>query len=614
MRSRAARLAITTGLDPMQWQHEWIVSLTWIVRVYLLTSVGALLAIAAVARFTRWGRQFWRLAGPFLTPRRSWRPMGMAALILLLAITAVRLNVLLSYWNNGFYDSIQALNATSFWFFMRLFGLLATLNVVRVLASYLISQAFDIRWRTWLNERLTDDWLADGAYYRTQFLETPSDNPDQRIQVDIGSFVTSSRTLAIGAVDAVVSLVEFSAILWGLSAPLPMAGVEVPRAMVFLVYLYVIIASVMAFRLGRPLIKLSFTNEKLAADFRYALIRLREYAENIAFYGGEFIEKRALTQRFALFIRNLWAIIFRSLKFDGFNLAVSQGAVVFPFLLQAHRFFSGAIKLGDVMQTAQAFGQVQDALSFFRLSYDSFAQYRAVLDRLTGFVAANEQSRALPRIAIEDRSDTLEMAGLSVRRPDDRPLVRNLNLHLRPGDALLVQGASGVGKTTLLRTLAGLWPYAQGVVRRPIGIRALFLPQRPYLPLGTLSAALTYPSGVGDNTELRAALLRVQLGHLQDRLDDPADWSHILSLGEQQRLAFARVLLNRPRIVFLDEATAAMDEGLEHAMYQLLRAELPASIIVSVGHRSTLNRHHTHRLVMQSDAHWHVAELPDGPG
>jgi putative ATP-binding cassette transporter len=424
--------------------------------------------------------------------------------------------------------------------------------------------------------------------------------------------VTTSRTLAIGTVNAVVSLVEFSAILWGLSAPLPIAGLEVPRAMVFLVYLYVIIASILAVRLGRPLIKLNFMSEKLAADFRYALIRLREYAENIAFYRGEAIEKRGLLSRFATLIRNLWAIIFRSLKFDGFNLAVSQGAVVLPFLLQANRFFSGAIKLGDVMQTAQAFGQVQDALSFFRLSYDAFAQYRAVLDRLTGFVAANEQSRALPRIAIEECVDSLDIVGLSVSRPDNHELIRDLNLHLRPGWALLVQGASGVGKTTLLRALAGLWPYAQGVVRRPTGAHALFVPQRPYLPMGDLRAALAYPGRELDDTRLCDALLRVQLGHLIERLDDHADWSGILSLGEQQRLAFARALLNRPQILFLDEATAAMDEGLEHAMYQLLRSELPASVIVSTGHRSTLNVHHTHRLVLQADSRWRLAGLSNG--
>lgn len=593
----------------MHWQTEWVTSLAWIGKTYVASAIGLALAVAGVARFTRWGRQFWQLAGGYFAPRRDWRPLAGVAAILLLAVAAVRLNVLLSYWFNGFYNSIQSLDQVAFWGALRLFALLATLHVLRAMTASFANQAFDVRWRVWLNERLLDDWLDGGSYYRERFLAVAHDNPDQRIQVDIGSFVTASRTLAFGTVDAIVSLVEFSIILWGLSAPLPIAGVDVPRAMVFLVYLYVIVASLVAFRLGRPLIRLNFANEKLAADFRYALVRLREFAENIAFYRGEGVEKQSLMGRFAALIRNLWKIIFQSLKFDGFNLAISQAAVVFPFIVQAPRLFSGAIKLGDVMQTSQAFGQVQEALSFFRTSYDTFAQYRAVLDRLTGFVAANEQARALPRLAPGESADLLRVDGLRVSRPDGHALIAGLSLHLRPGQALLVQGASGAGKTTLLRALAGLWPFAQGTVERPTGDRALFLPQRTYLPLGSLRTALAYPAGEHGDAAMRDALAQVQLGHLSDRLDEGADWSHILSPGEQQRLAFARVLLTRPRIVFLDEATSAMDEGLENAMYRLLLGALPQAVVVSVGHRSTLNALHTHRLELHADGRWTFTSL-----
>jgi putative ATP-binding cassette transporter len=593
----------------MNWQVEWINSLAWIGEAYALSLVGFVIAAALACRFTRWGRQFWKLAGPYFNPRRSIRPLLALASILLLSIAAVRLNVLLSYWNNAFYDSLQAMKASAFWFSMRLFVVLATLHIGRVLVSYLVTQAFDIRWRTWFNERLTSDWFEGSAYYRAQFLASPQDNPDQRIQVDIDTFVTTSRTLAIGAVGAVVSLVEFTVILWGLSGPLAIAGVEVPRAMVVLVYLYVIVASVVAFRLGRPLISLSFMNEKLSADFRYALIRVREYAENIAFYRGEGVEKAGLAQRFAAVIRNVWAIVFRSMKFDGFNLAVSQGAVVFPFLMQAQRFFSGAIKLGDVMQTGQAFGQVQDALSFFRLSYDSFAQYRAVLDRLSGFVDGNAQSRELPRVDFEVQANALQIVDLTVERPGGDSLLEDLNLTLRPGESLLIRGASGVGKTTLLRALAGLWPFAHGHVRGPSGDDALFLPQRPYLPQGSLRTALAYPSKEIGGPRVSEVLQQVQLSHLENRLDQVADWSHILSLGEQQRLAFARVLLNRPLIVFLDEATSAMDEGLEHAMYRLIGQELPHCMLISIGHRSTLNTFHTHRLDLRGRAGWEFREV-----
>jgi len=292
----------------MQWQQQWIDSLAWIGQTYLAVLVGFGLVATVLARSTGWGRQFWRLAGPYFAPRRDWRPLAGVALILLLAVAGVRMNVLFSYWYNGFYDALQAVDANGFWFFMRLFALLAVVHVVRLLVNYYVTQAFDIRWRTWMNERLTDDWLAGSAYYRERFLAEPTDNPDQRIQVDIGSFVTTTRGLAIGATDAMTSLVTFTIILWGLSGPLTIAGTEVPRAMVFLVYLYVIVASVIAFRLGRPLIRLNFMNEKLAADFRYALIRVREYAENIAFYRGEAVEKRTLKQRFDAFIANIWAM------------------------------------------------------------------------------------------------------------------------------------------------------------------------------------------------------------------------------------------------------------------------------------------------------------------
>ncbi len=585
----------------MQWQTQWLESLAWIGRTWLLVLLGFAAAGAVLVRFTAWGRQFWRLSGAYFSPRRDGWPLAAVAAILLLAVAGVRMNVLLSYWSNGFYDAVQALDANRFWSFMRLFALLATMHVTRTLLGYLVTQAFEIRWRRWMNERLTTDWLSGGAYYRARFLARPVDNPDQRIQLDIGSFVSASRSLAIGAVDATVSLVTFSSILWGLSGPLTIGGVELPRAMVFLVYAYVLVASAVAFRLGRPLIGLNFLSEKLAADFRYALVRLRENAESVAFYRGEPVEKAALAQRFDAFIRNLWSLVFRSMKFDGFNLAVSQAAVVFPFLLQAQRFFAGTIKLGDVMQTSQAFGQVQDALSFFRLSYDGFAQYRAVLDRLSGFTDAAEQARALPGIDRKIRAEGLVIEGLDVHRPDGAPLLRGLALRLAPGDALLVQGASGAGKTTLLRALAGLWPFASGRLSAPGADDALFLPQRPYLPLGTLRAALAYPEANAEDDRLREVLQQVQLGPLMRRLDEEADWSQVLSLGEQQRLAFARVLLKRPRLVFLDEASSALDEGMEHALYSLLRRELPDAMLVSVGHRGTLRALHTLRLQLGGD-------------
>ncbi|MCA3148276.1 MAG: ABC transporter ATP-binding protein/permease [Burkholderiales bacterium] len=569
-----------------------------------MTSAGFVVVAWLLAHYTRWGRQFWRLAWPYFTPKRSWKPLLTLALVLLLALFAVRMNVLFSFWSKDFYDAVQALDASKFWLFMGLFGVLASIHVVRELFTYYVQQSFEIHWRTWLNEKLSNDWLERGAYYRGQFVPEPTDNPDQRIQVDIASFVTFSLSLSIGAIRALVSLVEFTIILWALSGALALWGVEIPRGMVFLVYLYVLVATVFAFKIGRPLIQLNFLNEKLGADFRYALMRLREYSENIAFYRGENVERNTLFSRFQALIKNIWAIVFRTLKFNGFNLTVSQIAVIFPWLIQAPRFLAGQIKLGDVMQTARAFGEVEEALSFFRMSYDNFAQYRAVLNRLTGFMEANQQARDLPVVQTQEQLAGLSLQGVTVQRPDGAPLLQDLNFSLGAGESLLVKGASGSGKTTLLRTLAGLWPYAAGVVARPVGARALFLSQKPYLPLGSLRTAVTYPAEQADDALVQTALRKVQLGHLLGRLDEEADWSRILSLGEQQRLAFARLLINQPHIAFLDEATSATDEGLEHSLYELLRHELPQCTLISVGHRSTLNGFHQRKLELQGEGRW----------
>jgi len=594
----------------MNWHQALQESLSWLAIASFITLIGFTAAATLAIRYTRWGSQFWQLAGPYFTFRRSWRPLLVFAVLLVLTLFSVRMNVLFSFWYNGFYSALQALDQAAFWYLLGVFAVLATLHVLRALLTFYVTQAFSIQWRVWLTERLTRDWMHGDAYYRGQFLAEPVDNPDQRIELDVNAYVTNSVSLALGAVSALVSLVAFTGILWGLSAPLAVAGVEIPRAMVFAVYVYVLIATWIAFRLGRPLIRLNFLNEKLTANFRYALMRLRENAENIAFYQGAQVERGTLLGRFGALIVNAWALVFRNLKFSGFNLGVSQVAVVFPFILQAPRFFSGAIKLGDVMQTSQAFGQVQDALSFFRESYDTFAQYRATLDRLTGFLDANQQASALPRVSTREQAQALDITGLQVMRPDGHALIADLDLRLHAGQALLIKGPSGSGKTTLLRALAGLWPYAEGEVRRPTGSQALFLSQRPYLPLGDLRTAIAYPAGgtLEDEARMQQALRQVNLAHLAERLAVSCDWSHILSVGEQQRLAFARVLFSRPQVVFLDESTSAMDEGLEHALYSLLRNELPQTLLVSVGHRSTLGAFHTHRLEVDGQGGWALLE------
>jgi len=594
----------------VDWNHEVLASLIWLGEASIISLIGLTVTIVALARYTVWGRQVRRFTWAYFDPARSKLPLLWLALIVLMTLFAVRLNVLFSFWYNGFYSAMQNLDAKAFWFMLLVFATLAAVHVGRTLLTFYLRQAFTIRWRVWLTNTLIERWLDKNAYYRSQFVPGSADNPDQRIQQDVESFVGSSLALSMGLLDAVVSLFAFSIILWSLSAALTLFGWEIPRGMVFMVYLYVIVATVFAFRIGRPLISLNFVNEQLGANFRYALIRLREYGESIAFYRGEAVERSNLLARFGKVIHNMWAIVFRSLKLQGFNLAVSQAAVVFPFIVQAPRLLAKQITLGDVMQTAQSFDQVQTALSFFRSSYDDFANYRAVINRLFGFFDTMDAAGKLASAQIEGGAQRLIVESMTVSTPASVTLVENLSLSLPRASSLLVRGKSGIGKTTLLRAIAGLWPYVAGKVVRPLDQRSLFLPQKPYLPLGTLRLALYYPAAMQIDGQAAVILRQCHLGHLVVRLDEGADWSRILSLGEQQRLAIGRVLLNRPEVVFLDEASSAMDEGLEHAMYQLLRDALPEAILVSVGHRSSLLEFHTQTLELQGEGKWRLHELP----
>jgi putative ATP-binding cassette transporter len=541
----------------------------------------------------------------------AWRPILTVALLLMLTVASVRLDVLLSYQGNGLLTAMQRLDAPAFWKYIGIFGILATINVVLVLFTFWVSQAQIIHWRLWLNQRMAGDWLSGTAYYRMRFVSTPVDNPDQRIQQDVTSFTSDSQSLGLGAVSSCVGLVSFTVILWQLSGPITVFGLQIPRAMVFLAFIYVIIATVFAFRIGRPLIRLNFLNELLTASYRYALVRIRDNSENIAFYRGEQVENTGLMDRFSAVIANTWAIVYLSLKFQGFNLIISQIAVIFPYVIQAPRFFSQQITLGDVNQTAAAFGQVEGALSFFRLAYDDFASYRASLNRLTGLLDANEEARALPVPVTEDRSTGLGVNDLDVRLPNGQPLLTDLDLNLAGGDSLLVKGPSGSGKTTLLRSLAGLWPYVDGSIQRPMDGEAMFCGQQPYLPQGTLRTALAYPSPaetLSDDVAIDT-LRAVQLGHLADRLDMETDWSRTLSPGEQQRLAFGRILITRPALAFFDETTSALDEGMEHAIYGLVRERMPDCTIVSVGHRSSLENLHSNELTLLGEGQWETRTL-----
>ena len=556
-------------------------------------------------------------------------------------MVSVRIDVLWSYQGNDQFTALQTAfegrdneavrnsGIRGFWTAMVLFGILAVTSIARILLDLYLLQRFILRWRVWLTNRLTGDWLVDRAYYRGRFIDHTIDNPDQRIQHDIDVFTTgigpqtntptiqTSHTLLFGAVNSIVSVVSFTPILWNLSGPLTILGFTLPKALFWMALLYVFFSTVVAFWIGRPLIRLSFRNEATNAAFRYALVRLRDAAEAVGFYRGERTEGKTLATRFTAIVHNYRAYIRRGVAFLGWNQAMNRIVEPLPLVVQVPRVFKGEISLGDVDQSSRAFLNVHDSLAFFRSVYDSFASYRAAIIRLEGLVDANEKARELPALtALASTDGEVELDDVEVRSPAGKQLIDPLDVRLNPGDSLVITGRSGSGKTTLLRSLAQLWPYTTGTVRYPDDENeTMFLSQLPYMPLGDLRAVISYPAEAGDidDATIRAALDTVALGHLETRLDEGFDWAKVLSPGEQQRIAFARVLLTKPKAVFLDESTSALDEGQEFALYRALRSALPDCIVVSVSHRPTVEQHHEQHLQLLGGGGWRlgrVGELP----
>jgi putative ATP-binding cassette transporter len=622
----------------LDWGSELWTSLVWIAKAWAIAAVSTLVILTLIGRFTTWGKQYWRITGDYFTGPSSMLVWLWLAVLLLSVITGVRLDVLFSFQNNDMSTSFQVIaqgltgdnavkssGAHGFWMSILIFSILAAIHVGRTMLDLFLTQRFILRWRAWLTDRLTGDWLDGKAYYRSRFIDDTIDNPDQRIQSDIDIFTagtgplpntpnnTTGATLLFGAISSVTSMISFTAILWNLSGTLTLVGYNIPRAIFWIGLVYVFFATAIAFWIGRPIIWLSFNNEKFNAVFRYALVRLRDAAEAVAFYRGELAERSGLRQRFAPVLDNYKRYINRMIGFYGWNLSISQIIVPLPYILQIPRFISGQIRLGDMSQTASAFGSIQDGLSFFRNAYDQFAGYRAAIIRLHGLVTANEEARALPAVTTTPCVDgTVELEAIEVRTPNGKQLIKPLDMRLEIGDTLVITGPSGSGKTTLLRSLAELWPFTSGTLTRPCGPNeTMFLSQLPYVPLGDLRAVVTYPSKEGtiDDETLRRTLQKVALPHLVDRLAEVLDWAKVLSPGEQQRIAFARILLTKPKVAFLDEATSALDEGLEFICYQLVRTELPDTILVSVTHRATVEQHHTHELELLGEGEWRLGRV-----
>ncbi len=575
-----------------KWQIELAATPLWLLQTFCGVLLALLLTVFLFSK-TRFGKQFWQILKPCLSKKSAVKAALVVAVMIVLLLTEIRLFVLNTFLYNSAYSALQDKLAAVFWTAVFINAAVMLIRAVNGIFNDFLDQALAIKWSETLNAVLTRRWLADKNYYRLQMLRHAPDNIDQRIQQDAQDFIVSTIEFARGMLNSIISTIEFTIVLWGLAGVLPVFGIEIPRGIVFFVYIAILLATAIAMWIGRPLIRSHYDNEKLNGNYRYSLIRVRDHAESVAFYNGEWRERQQLSSRFAAIIRNRWRIARQSVTLNGFNDIFSQIMQLLPLMLQAPRFFAGQIKIGDMQQTVQSFARLQKAMSFFRNFYEQFTAYRARLERLSGFLSSLEAPPHEIQPQVEEVSDGLILQNVALYRNDGDILLDHINLNVARGDSLLIQGPSGCGKTSLLRALAGLWPFgSSGLIQRPAHERILFVPQRPYTPQGSLREAVCYPDIDAHHAELNGALLDCRLGHLIDQLDQHDDWQHRLSPGELQRIAFVRILLAKPQVVLLDESTSALDEPTETALYQLVKTRLPDSIVVSIGHRNTLNAFH----------------------
>jgi putative ATP-binding cassette transporter len=553
-------------------------------------------------------RRVWSLVTPYWRSDQRLTAWGLLVAIVALTLGGVYVNVLFNDWNRQFYDALQDRDFDSFKSLLLYFGVLAAIAIVGAVYRLYLTQMLEIRWRAWLTERYIGAWLDRQAYYRLELQNRGTDNPDQRIAEDLRSVTTGTLSLSLGMLSSVVTLASFVVILWGVSGPLSftLGGLEItiPGYMVWVAIIYAIVGSVLTHYVGRRLIGINFQQERFEADFRFSLVRLRENAEGVALYHGERSEQARLRQRFGAIQANWWQLMRYTKHLTFFTVGYNQIAIIFPFLVGAPRYFAGEIALGGLMQISNAFGQVQDSLSWFINTYGSLADWKASVDRLLTFHDALERvgadvSRieghagarveAVPEgIRVQTGPEpVLRAEDLDLALPDGRQIVTDADFAVQRGDHVLVSGPSGSGKSTLFRAVAGIWPFGQGSVTLPRDARILFLPQKPYIPIGTLRDAVAYPAAGGafDDDAIREALTAVQLPQLAGRLDEVQNWSVQLSGGEQQRLAMARALLHRPDWLFLDEATSALDPATEEHIAALLRERLPDATIIGIAHR-----------------------------
>jgi len=563
----------------------------------------------------------WRIASPYFYSEDRWAGRILLAAVVAIELSIVGLNVLLNSWNNAFYNALQDKDWDAFVYQLGYFCVLATAFILLAVYQLYLNQWLQIRWRRWLTETYLDRWLAGANHYRMQLLGDAADNPDQRIAEDVRQFIdTGILPIGLNLLNAVVTLGSFAVILWNLSAaaPLHAFGIkyDIPGYLLWAALVYAVGGTIFTHLIGRPLIALNFQQQRYEADFRFNLVRVRENSEQIALLNGDRAESAGLLQRFSNVVANWMAIMSRQKKLTFLTAGYRQAAVVFPYIMVSPAYFAGAVQLGGLMQTANAFGQVQDALSVFVNIYRSLAEWRAVIERLAGFdhsiIAAREAATTPPVITLAPGdAPAVSISDLVVRLPQGTPLVSASKVSIKLGEQVLVSGPTGSGKSTLFRALAGVWPFGSGTITVPKNARVMILPQRPYFPIAPLAAAVAYPAGREsyDEGKIAGLISAVGLPALADRIEEEAHWNRMLSLGEQQRLGIARALLSEPDFLFLDEATASLDEPAEAALYQLLQRELPRATIVSIGHRSTLAAFHQRRLAFTREGdHFVVRE------
>lgn len=562
----------------------------------------------------------WRLARPyfFAEDRRVGRALLASAILIELSLVGI--NVMINQWQARFYNALQDRAWDAFVSELTIFGALAISYIVLAVYQTYLQQWLLIRWRSWMTSHYLDHWLADANHYRMQLLGDAADNPDQRIAEDIKLFAEKAIVLGMRVLGAAVSLVSFVVILWALSgdAPLHLFGYEVsiPGYLVWAALIYATIGTMVTHWIGKPLIKLTFEQQRYEADFRFNLVRVRENAEQIALLKGETAEAARLQHRFAFVIANWREIMTRTKRLTMLTASYTQIAVVFPFIVVSPAYFAGKVQLGGLMQTASAFNSVREALSVFIDVYRELAAWRAVVARLDGFEAAIAQARAStaekPRVEVHGDSNAIAIANLDVQLPDGKPLVSADNITIASGESVLIAGPSGTGKSTLFRTIAGIWPFGVGAIHVPKGARVMVMPQQPYFPVSTLAAAVSYPDMPErfSAAQIAEVVTAVGLPQLAARLDQEAHWNRILSQGEQQRLGIARALLQKPDFLFLDESTASLDETAEATLYGLLKTRLAATTLVSTGHRSALSGFHARRLTLVRTSNGHQLREP----